>query len=832
MATGDILSVTARADGWSADVKIEGFTTGATYNFGTPGATGTSKFYINVTSEGYDATGSLGTIARVVYGTKAVRKPYPDHATIDETVDGSDIIVRVALSESIYNDDTISGVVVAAAWATNTGGGAQTSNAYSGSGTSSSTLDYPVAFGQWDIVAGVCTKERVKADFIVAVNAFHGHGIACVKITATGGTSSHSETATVTTQTATQRSATGLYMSAYQTTIPISGFTQGETITLRHQIYPLVGDADSIQDTTGRTTAANECLGWNAATLICDKNNALDSIKYVNSSTGNDSTGDGSSGNPWATIAKAYLTSGVNIVKLMGTGLTYTMGTSGTRRTTSEWVIIEPDTGATPTIQLTTTKTYRLERLCFRNLPITLASTGSWLDGETLNFVWFDLCTFNNTVGTATTGPVYRSLCSYITNCDGDGNEWQLSASFSTSHVAVQMDGVAFDAIDASTANAKFRCVCSTNQRFAQNSTSNPSGAQNGAIFCNNTTLDFSSTSNKILELGTLANITNLAICGNVFEKTGTTSPSVHIFGDNCAFTGTHVIFSHNTVVGVASGCRVNQFYNDIGTTSYDHKHVFETANHLQEANVKTDTFGTPNTNRVGNWDQLYGVNFADNNFDDASSSGFLQEFPGVRATTGSPTFTDSASDDWSPDVTDTVLKGGATALAYLLHDLLGTQRGATYDRGAINTTSAEILGDLSVTLDAITPSATGAVDVVGASTPTLDTIGISAAGAVDVAGAVDAILESISISGAGVVDVNGSATLTLETIAASINGVVDIYGTLIAALDDLTVDAETESDTPEHSVAVTVYGPRRSVSVCGVLKDVTVYGPVKNLTT
>lgn len=35
MATGDILSCVVRAYGWSVDVTIEGFTTGATYDFGS-----------------------------------------------------------------------------------------------------------------------------------------------------------------------------------------------------------------------------------------------------------------------------------------------------------------------------------------------------------------------------------------------------------------------------------------------------------------------------------------------------------------------------------------------------------------------------------------------------------------------------------------------------------------------------------------------------------------------------------------------------------------------------------------------------------------------------
>ena len=79
MATGDILSAVVRPDGWSMDVTIAGFTTGATYNFGSlgssPATTGSPMFTATVVSKGYNSSGTLGTTTRTLYGTHVVRVP-------------------------------------------------------------------------------------------------------------------------------------------------------------------------------------------------------------------------------------------------------------------------------------------------------------------------------------------------------------------------------------------------------------------------------------------------------------------------------------------------------------------------------------------------------------------------------------------------------------------------------------------------------------------------------------------------------------------------------------------------------------------------------------
>lgn len=761
MATGDIKAVSIRSDGWSADVTIEGWSGRQgviTYDYDVDG---TPNMVFTVVSEGYNATGTLGTVTRTVYGTKTIRLAKPNEATLDETDSGSDLVVRVALSANVYDDDKNGGagtsgtnptVTVSAAWATSSSP-AETTNAVTAlSVTNNSTLDYPVTFGQHDPVAGTLIRSRVKGNFPVAFNARHGEGVACVRWNATGGTSGHTQEAFATVQTATQRTATGLWACAYGATIPIAGFTQAETITVRVRAYPVVGDANSVLDTNGRTTAANEILGWNDLVLTCDKDNLLDVIRYV-STTGNDTTGDGSSGNPWATIGKATTTAGVNIVRLMGNNTTHNLGSTATRRTATEWVIVEPDTGVTGCrVEMTTTRTYRCERLLIRNCEFRLASTTSWLDGEALNFIALDNVTFNkNAIGNPTTNFAYQSLAAYVLNCGGDIGitAWAMGA-FSTDRVLWQFDGVSFADSNARTNDfaAWYRCVACElrGSGFATKGATANGPTQAGILFEFNRNLDATSSARNLLLLGAIA-ITGVSIIGNLFEKTAGTESAVHLWADNTVAACTHVIVAHNTGVGSGSGRRWNIFYNDRGTTPYNHRSVFLYGNHIDEGNIKSDAFGhvavsitqtagtatitlnstgdasnayavgqsifisgagqanyngtktvasssgaasggtltfavdpgtvTPATGtitvfglgRVGNWEQLYGVNSRNNNMD--TTSGFNWETLGENATQDTPAFANAASNDYGPASGSTLLNRVRTPL-YVPFDLLG----------------------------------------------------------------------------------------------------------------------------------------------------------------
>jgi len=710
MATGDILSMTVNTDGFSAYVVIEGFTTGAGYDFGlgtNNASLGTAKVVFTVVSEGYNSAGTLGTVTRTVYGTSTCRKAYPAEAsgstgpgtTVDEVAGGGNMTVRISLSHQIYLDDntgagksgTAPTVSISAGWCVNTGGASQSSNAVTGlTVTNSSTLVYPKVIGQWDGIAGSRTADRVKADFTLAANAYHAYGIAAVKFTATGQTSGASVNSTVTAQTATARSATTLYASAYQATLAISGFTQAELINADFIAYPVVGDASSLLDTSGSTTGTNEPLGYNRAVLLCDKSNALDDAVYV-SPSGNDTTGTGTSGNPYATIAKGMKEG--NIVYLTA-GTHAAVGSAQTRKASSEWVIAQPAPGessATVTVQLTTTLNYRCERMMYSGVTVSILSATSYLSGENAdNYLRFKNCVFAHGGVTATTaGFPYRSNCTYVENCTGNLNveNWRLRP-LSTNRFAAQFDGCEFAETNTS-ANAcqiAYRLVaCNSDGAFrvGESSTSNPAPSIDNLIIAFNRMRDFDSTSSNMVIYGSSVGFTiGAAFVGNVLEKNAGTSAAVFLGGDGSTVNMEHVLFWNNTVAGE----RANMGYNDQGSSAPTRTNWSMKFNAMRDWNNKDDTFPTANAARINSWPVGFGCNFQGDRFELANFPG---EYPGTNfelmgddgigyVDNASFTGDGTGNGDYTPTMGSVLRNLIPAGQAVLPYDLFGVQFGNT----------------------------------------------------------------------------------------------------------------------------------------------------------
>lgn len=720
MATGDISSVTIRSDGWSADVVVEGFTTGATYDFGlgTNNANlAGARVVLTVVSEGYNSAGTLGTVTRTVYGTSVVRKAFPDEAsgstgagTTKNETGGGNLTVRIALSDPIYDDDntgagksgTAPTATFSAGWCVNTGGGSQSSNAVSGlTVTNNSTLDYPQVIGQWDGIAGARTADRVKADFTLAANAFHLFGIAAVKFTATGQTSLASVNATATTQTATQRSATGLYASAYQATLAIAGFTQAELINADFVAYPVVGDANSILDTSGQTTTNDEPLGYNRAVLLCDKANALDDAVYV-STTGNDTTGDGSSGNPYATVAKGMREG--NIVYLTA-GTHAAVGSTQTRKTSSEWVIVQPAPGessATVTVQIpTSTREYKCQRMMYQGVTVSMAGAGSYLTGEGNNSVRFRNCVFAHGGTVATSAGVdFAAVCCYFENCTGNLNvgNWNID-SLATNRVACVVDGCVMVETNSSagkldTSNRMVACLCTGAVKWNESASINPAPQSENIIIAWNRWWAFNDTANNIVLIGQSVAISRgAALAGNVMEKTAGTSAAVYIGGDASTVALNHILVFHNTVVGD----RCNVGYNDNGSTAPLRSNWGWKFNSVYQWNNKDDTFPTANAARINGWSVGYGVSSRGNRHETETFPGEYGGIDYALVGDGGTSYVDDASltgdntgsGDYTPGSGGVLSNRIPTGGRIVPFDLFGTQFGNIGDGsgGAIQRT-------------------------------------------------------------------------------------------------------------------------------------------------
>lgn len=796
MATGDILSCVFRADGLSADVVIDGFVVGATYDFGslgnTPPTTTSPKFTATVVSEGYSASGVLGTITRTLHGSRVARVPataatitgtyvsgtFVDGELVTQAVTGATAIVlgagqsagtrlrvrtvtgtpnnvnvwsgatasftatqtpvtlaantpdelgagtsslkvRVAFTEDIYADDKNGGagtsgtnptVTISAAWATNTGGASQTSAAATNLAcTNNSTLTYPKVIAQWAWGHTPAWK-RVTSAFDMGMIAYHGHGIACAALSATEGANVISGIAT--TKTAHQENASSLYYESYDLpNVSLTSMTQGNDVILRGILYPLVGDASSILDTSTNTTSTDDILGLTQITCTCDKAGAL--IDYaVVSTAGNDTTGAKSTvlataaAAPYLTVGKA-LASGATVIYLRA-GMLDWLGSTPVSVTQRNYAIeVAPYPGETVELQRQSTwKQYKAKILEYRDFSgtseIKCVSATGYLDGNSVAAakVFFRNNRFTATTPCGNPGTAYRSEgCWWINNTHAADEDFR---GFSTSRLCYSLTGNDFTATLAATGNKPIYGLIANktlHSLWAAKTATMGGPAPTNVIFANNSIKSVVVNGSSVFRWADTTAATNavdgLAFVGNVVEvKTITSSTALlYIGADSSVLDVSNVVLAHNTIVGE----RCNLFYNDTGTVANVRKNIFCRNNAFKSFNIKADVFGTPSGARIGNWAQVNGVNFSDNRYDGTVDANFTCDWDGINvsyvtakdAVFGQLGYTDDNSADGDGTgngnyipAAGSVLKGHTLRQSYLTY----TQTGAALinDIGAL----------------------------------------------------------------------------------------------------------------------------------------------------
>jgi hypothetical protein len=284
MANGNPLSVTILASGIEAEIEFESdgaMGLNGTYLFDTAGGVSTfdakpvltswasAKIVFTVTSESYDDLGALTTAVRTVRGTRARMKAYPNNATAEERLNGTNVIVTITLDEPIYNDDKNGGAGTSGVNPTVTLlSGVYTQNSIASTSvsgfavTNNSTLDYPKTFGRFASIP----FENITGPFNVealCVNFFAREGRPCrvVKFVASDGT--NTETVLVTAMTKSSYDDTPLYVATFNT----GDFTAASVLTVDITAYPWFGDADSVFDTTGIPMPS---LSPTSLTLLCE----------------------------------------------------------------------------------------------------------------------------------------------------------------------------------------------------------------------------------------------------------------------------------------------------------------------------------------------------------------------------------------------------------------------------------------------------------------------------------------------------------------------------------------------------------------------------------
>lgn len=572
-----------------------------------------------------------------------------------EWYNGTNTVVRFALSRPLASKDKTGGGNSGTAPTVNILGGfytkSGTPNNASGAGfavTNNSTRTYTLPMGQWDGVAGVRTAERVSgSSFDVAFNMrlAEPEGIAAVVFTASGQTSMHTETVTVTRQTPTRRSATGLYGCAYKATIPLAGFTSGESIDLRAQGYPAIGD--TILDTNSYTTATEEIRGRNKATVVYNstlKYAIVDPSLGSNSNTGSTTEGTARSA-PIQHMGKA-VQNDCNVIKLVA-GTHPAMGTiSSTRRATNEWYRIIPDDGLTSndvTVQIGTAHELRCARVQFEGVKITLASTFSWLDGDAgtvANFVRFKNCVFDGSgVGTPSAPPCYNAYGGYFDNCTGDLNdvEWKLTTT-GGQRIAAQFDGCQFGTTGSAQNTVWYRVMASNGGAgafFGSKATANPAPPHDNLIFENSRLMNQTGSPISISVASIESMTLGCSISGNLVERTDEGGPAFWFKGDLTALSIANASITNNTI----QGGRCSWMYADtFNSNAYTCTNYWISGNMLSVLGTKHDTSATSlfDGRNTQIWNVLYGESWSGNVSEQLAGNGgagiAMNEFIGLRS--------------------------------------------------------------------------------------------------------------------------------------------------------------------------------------------------------
>jgi hypothetical protein len=247
-ATGDILSASVETNGWVLDVAIEGLTnspgTSGLYNFGlgtNNSLTGQPTVVVSVISMGFDDTGTPITVPRTVYGTLALRLPYPNQTNKDQVVVNGVLTNKIVLSDYVFARDSNIVVQIGAAYYTDRT--KLSNNAGTLAVVNGSVLAYqrPIAnwtWPGWDRITG--------SSFTLRAVGFHqsaqqGRPVRLMRFIAQDA---HQNRVTndVLQMSVDPTLGDQLPFGEYVGAMPTASLTEGDVITNTFQAYPWIGD--------------------------------------------------------------------------------------------------------------------------------------------------------------------------------------------------------------------------------------------------------------------------------------------------------------------------------------------------------------------------------------------------------------------------------------------------------------------------------------------------------------------------------------------------------------------------------------------------------------
>lgn len=279
------LWITIEPNGWVADMFVPGLSTNGTYIYGlgeSNSISGNERLQVGFTSPGYTDSGTSNALPRLVVGTKVLRYPYPNQLNNYEYLSGAGVILRVALSDFVRANDTITNVAISSGFYTQGGTANYPTNIPNGGVTNASGLNAPRCIAMWSQPG----RFLVGSNYQLSLVAFHysgqqGRPVRAVAFWGVDSAGNRSPTNFVLNPVIDTNQPDANPIVEYTNIIDGSLFAQGSTISNYAKVYPWWGPALDFSDGVNLPGAAdyapqifycNKTGGWPGVWALVDTN--------------------------------------------------------------------------------------------------------------------------------------------------------------------------------------------------------------------------------------------------------------------------------------------------------------------------------------------------------------------------------------------------------------------------------------------------------------------------------------------------------------------------------------------------------------------------------
>lgn len=248
--------------GWVAEVTLKGIVS-------TAGTLDATKLVLTVTDPGYTTSGTTTTVTRQIRGVAHVRRQAPNGNSRMISTDGSDLTLLIALQDWVYSGTTITSAAIESGF-------------YTGSVESSApVITNASAFAYRKPIAGWINPQHERSTanaHAVELVAFHrearaGQQVACVKLQATDGTNTGTESL-VSVPVLSTRVTQGFKPEVWAADVDMSTLTNGAVCHVNAKVYPWIGDASAVLDLAADGYAWPTSLPSTRLRVVCDRTGA------------------------------------------------------------------------------------------------------------------------------------------------------------------------------------------------------------------------------------------------------------------------------------------------------------------------------------------------------------------------------------------------------------------------------------------------------------------------------------------------------------------------------------------------------------------------------